>query len=42
MENYTKVDRKQVFGSEELDTVYMTFIRKLCEDRIKRISLAAA
>ncbi len=39
MVNYTKQDRKQVFGSEELDVKYMEKIRKVFDEKIRAITV---
>lgn len=38
MRSYASVDRKQIFGTEELNEFYMTKIKKLCEDQIMRLT----
>jgi hypothetical protein len=37
--SYIKIDRKQVFGAEELDVNYMEKIRALYDQRIRAISI---
>ncbi len=41
MSRYTKSDRKQVFGAEELDDRYMFRIKQLCEERVRALTLGA-
>lgn len=36
---YVKTDRKQVFGNEELDSMYMKKIQRLFEERMRKLTL---
>lgn len=37
--NYTKCDRKQVFGAEELDEFYLLKIKRIVDERVKEWTL---
>ncbi|MBS3138314.1 hypothetical protein J4207_01255 [Candidatus Woesearchaeota archaeon] len=36
---YVKSDRKQVFGSEELDASYMKKIQRIFEERVRKLTM---
>ena len=38
MKNFVKSDRKQVFGTEELDDCYLLKIKRILDERIKELT----